>query len=606
MRILDALKMYEKRSKNDFSCKLMTAYGEQLDKNHVLTEYPRPNLVRDSYMNLNGYWDYKIIPDGFLSDSVFTLPSDFDGSILVPFSPECILSGVEKVVLPKDALWYHKKLQINSIKEHSRCILHFGAVDQICYLYVNGQMIRQHTGGYLPFSTDITDYIHTGENEIFLLVRDYTDSSYHSRGKQKLKNGGMFYQCQSGIWQTVWYEFVPDTYIKNLLIHSDFDSHTVWFDIDLSTISSKKDTVINNLCETTMDITVSFCGKTLISLQNAALSTRIKINDFYPWTPDTPNLYDVTIRIGKDFVQSYFAFRCIEIVSVDEPGLKNRNQIFLNHERFFMNGVLDQGYWPESLMTPPSYEAYEFDILTMKKAGFNMLRKHIKIEPLIFYYLCDKLGMLVWQDMVNGGTDYSLSVALSIPMGAVLSANHMSDRHYFFTARKSVDGRREWLSECKRTVKLLQFFPCITTWVPFNEGWGQFDAVKVTRMIQRIDPSRLIDHASGWFDQGVGNFKSEHNYFKKLKVHKDSKRAYVLSEFGGIVYRVHNHSFRNHTFGYQTCQSVEDFKERFQKLFEEIEQLKKDGLSACVYTQVSDIEEEMNGILTYDRKVKKM
>ena len=548
---------------------MLTSWGEALDKNNVLTEYPRPQMVRDGYVNLNGEWDYAFTIDG-------VEPGEWEGKILVPFSPECELSGVHRVLKPGEYLWYHREFTLP--KHDGRVILHFGAVDQICTVYLNNVEICSHVGGYLPFECDITHAL-TEVNRLVVCVMDDSDTSYHSRGKQKFKRGGIWYTPQSGIWQTVWCECVPESYVKALHITPDFDS---------ASVQISGETVGN---ETAIAV---FEGK------EYPLPAVIPVPDFEAWSPDNPKLYDFSVICGKDKVDSYFAMRKFS-VEKDKNGIK---RLFLNGSPLFHNGMLDQGYWSDGMYTAPSDEALIFDIQTAKDMGFNMLRKHIKVEPLRWYYHCDRLGMLVWQDMINGGGSYNPAI-ISTPL---VTGVHLKDSHYKLFARDDEEGRVQYERELRQMIKHLYNCPCIAMWVPFNEGWGQFDSAKMCDIIRKLDSTRTIDHASGWHDQKIGDIKSLHVYFKKY-VHKQDKlgRAVLLTEFGGYNYYCEGHCFGKRDFGYRKLKSVDELTEALRSLYaEQIKPAYEQGLAAAVYTQVSDVEDEVNGLITYDRKVIKI
>ena len=583
MKILDALKSVNwKRNKKEYH-QLFTKWGEELDPNAVLQEYPRPQLKRQNYCILNGIWDYRI------TDSKL-IPKEYTGKILVPFSPESILSGVSHQLQPNEVLWYHRTISMEEIYRNQRCILHFGAVDQWCKVYVNQEPVAEHMGGYLPFSIDITKQLKVGINHVEVCVTDASDTSYHSRGKQKLDRGGMFYTAQSGIWQTVWMEWVPKCYIAELKIEPRYDSSEVCFEIKQ-----------NQATAPLYSIEIYACNELLVRQESQNETIVVKLPKRISWSPENPFLYQVKLKMGEDQIESYFAMRKISI-AVDEDGIK---RIHLNNEPYFQNGVLDQGYWPDGLYTAPSDEAMIYDIKTMKELGFNMLRKHIKIEPLRWYYHCDRLGMLVWQDMVNGGETYNSMYLTYLPTISK-KVIQMKDNSYKKTSRMNQQGREEWLKECKDTVEHLYNCPCIVVWVPFNEGWGQFDAKEVLTLVQTSDKTRLIDHASGWFDQGVGDFRSEHNYFRKLEVHLDH-RAYVISEYGGYACHIKGHTYSDRVYGYRRYDTPEQLTIDYQTLMkEQVQSLIKEGLCAAVYTQLSDVEDEVNGLLTYDRKVLKV
>jgi len=573
---------------------LYTIWGEQLDPAHVLEEYPRPQLRRVQYEILNGYWNYCIRKDP-------TMPESFDGKILVPFSPESILSGVNKQLKPEEYLWYQREIKVHSIPKNQRCILHFGAVDQYCEVYLNHHLIGSHMGGYLPFSIEITNVLVEGNNILVLKVTDVSDTSYHSRGKQKLDRGGMFYTAQSGIWQTVWMEWVPDIYIESIQITPKVLKSEVEVNIQLNHRNQYKEYRTSN-SEIPYRIEVYDKGRLLQVVESNHSNILIPMKDFVYWSPEEPFLYDMVITVGEDRVESYFAMRLVEI----KPDSEGILRIYLNHKPYFQNGLLDQGYWPDGLYTAPSDEALIYDIQKAKELGFNMIRKHIKIEPLRWYYHCDRLGVLVWQDMVNGGEKYNTLLVGYLPTLIPGSANMIKDKHYRWFGRKNEEGRSEWLQECIQTVKHLYNCPSIVTWVPFNEGWGQFDAKKVYDQIKEVDKTRLIDNASGWYDQKNGDFKSIHNYFHPYKI-KAGNRPVVLSEFGGFACYIKDHSYSLQIYGYRIYENKEEFNREYQKTYQDfIIPLIKKGLCAAIYTQITDVEDEVNGLLTYDRKVCKV
>ncbi|HOP69770.1 MAG TPA: glycoside hydrolase family 2 TIM barrel-domain containing protein [Bacillota bacterium] len=563
---------------------MYTRWGRELDRNNPLPEYPRPQLERDSYVNLNGVWEYAI----YKRDEEFR---GYQGEIVVPFSPESPLSGVGRRVAPEDYLYYKREFTIDEGFLKDKTLLHFGAVDSHCDVYLNGQYLGFHSGGYLPFSFDVTGIIKAGPNVLTLRVSDPTDTSYISRGKQVLKRGGIWYTAQSGIWQTVWLESVPEVYVEKLYLTPDIDNGTITIKPILSRTPER-------LLARIMDH-----GEVVAEAElEANVDNVIKLEEFKLWSPETPHLYDLEICADGDRARSYFGMRKFSL-GTDEQGCK---RIFLNNKPYFNNGLLDQGYWPDGLLTPPSDEAMRHDILTMKKLGFNMLRKHIKIEPLRWYYHCDKLGMLVWQDMVNGGEKYNLFTVAVLPfLGFKLNDGPKNYRKF---GRLDPRGRESYYRELADMLDLLYNAVCINVWVLFNEGWGQFDALKAVEFIRERDATRLIDHASGWHDQGGGDFNSPHVYFVKFKMPADKNRAVVLSEFGGYSYQVKGHVFNeNKVFGYRKFKDRESYAKAFQKLYrEQIIPCLSRGLSATVYTQLSDVEDEVNGLFTYDREVLKL
>lgn len=550
---------------------MLTEFGEKIDKNCPLAEYPRPQFVRNSYINLNGCWKCE-----FSKSS--ELPSDFKTDITVPFSPETPLSGVGRVLEPTEYLHYEKRFDIPSDFNKGRVFIHFGAVDQIADVYLNGVHIGSHSGGYTPFSFEITDNIKEGENRLNVTVRDFSDTKQYSRGKQKFNRGGIWYSPQSGIWQTVWLESTPKEYLHSVKITPDFDNEQVRFDF-----------------EADAEVLVSVYDGDMLIAETAEKVVRIP--NFKPWSPESPFLYNVVFSCGKDRVRSYFGMRKFS-VGKDENGMP---RLFLNNKPYFHNGLLDQGYYPDGFLTPPSNEAMEYDVKTVKKMGFNMLRKHIKIEPLLWYHYCDVNGILVWQDMVNGGGKYGLEVSV-LPFIGV----NLDDTNYKTFKRTDASQRESYYKELREMLDALYNCPCIAVWVPFNEGWGQFDSAKAYKFIKEFDKTRVVDSTSGWHDRGVTDVISKHIYFTPIKVKAGSK-PYVLSEFGGFSHRVNGHTFNNKMFGYKIYNSPESLAKAYKKTFEKviIPQISK-GLSATVYTQLTDVEDELNGLLTYDRKVVKI
>ena len=617
MRIKDALANIHKEHVDDTLIPLYTPWGENLDKNNMWQDYPRPQMQREHYQMLHGEWDYAIVPQS--EDCTF----ESQGKILVPFSPEALLSGVERQLQPNEYLWNQRALVFSKEErqrkeKNERCILHFDAVDQQATVYVNGTEVIKHYGGYLPFEVDITDYVREEGCMLQVRVQDDSDTSYHTRGKQTLKRGGMFYTAQSGIWQSVWYEWVPENYVKEMKITPDYDKALVTIelksDAPIEAVNVELDTVAVEGTPNKEDIenTVEI-GATQIVHETSKEQTesgcitklilRFEDGKFKPWSPEEPNLYYFTLKAGEDKIRSYFAMRCFSIEK-DEKGIP---RFCLNHKPYFLNGVLDQGYWPDGLMTAPCDEAFIYDIELAKKTGFNMIRKHIKIEPLRWYYHCDRLGMIVWQDMVNGGTSYNMPWVCYMPTALPFLGRKIKDNLYHMFSRKSEEGRKAWEEECRQTIGHLYNVPSISTWVPFNEAWGQFDAERIANDVKTQDATRTVDHASGWFDQKAGDFNSVHNYFRKLRVEKDEKRAFVISEYGGYACHVKGHSSVERIFGYKKFDTPEELSKAYKELYEgQVLPLVEKGLSGVVYTQLSDIEEEVNGLITYDRKVIKI
>ena len=567
---------------------LVTRWGKNLDREQVLREYPRPGLVRDSYLNLNGEWDYYI--------SSNKNDGEYNDKILVPFAPESMLSGVGKILQPDQYLHYRKKFHLPDGFVKNRVLLHFGGVDQECEIFINGMSVGSHVGGYLPFSFDITKYLKE-ENELHVIVTDKTELAPHARGKQKLHNhGGMsslFYTPQSGIWKTVWIESVPNAYIEQLKITPLYDEASV-----------KIRVIANDSFDQPVIIKVLDQGTVIASAETKAnQSVVIPMGDFKSWSPEHPFLYDLEIQMGEDVVRSYFGMRKFS-VGKDSKGML---RFFLNDQPFFFNGILDQGYWPDGLMTAPSDEALIYDIEKLKEYGFNTIRKHIKIEPERFYYHCDRLGMIVWQDMPNGGGDYNMAFVTYLPNGLGNFARGIKDSHYKWFKREDEEGRKQYYKDLQGMIKLLYNYPSIAVWVPFNEGWGQFDARKVSEQVKKWDSSRLVNEACGWFDQGGGDMYSIHNYLRKLKVSPKQDRVVALTEYGGYAFPIEGHLACEKKFGYQKYETTEELTKNYKRLWEEeIYPNLSRGLSSAIYTQTSDIEEEVNGIMTYDREIDKL
>ncbi len=551
---------------------MKTPWTDSVDRLAPLPEYPRPQMVRGNWLSLNGPWEYAISAGG-------SFPAEYDGTITVPFSPETELSGVGRTLHKGEFLWYRREISLPECFSERHVLLHFGAVDQTADVWVNGLKVMEHVGGYLPFEGDVTRAVRDGRMEIVVRVTDESDHGYHTRGKQKSARGGIWYTPQSGIWQSVWIEAVPENYVKNLHISPDFDSGCV--DISAETVGNEA-------------AYAHFGGG------EYRLPARIPVPDFEPWSPENPKLYDFTVSCGEDSVESYFAMRKFSV----EKDRSGKPRLFLNGRPYFHNGLLDQGYWPDGLYTAPTDEAMIFDIETAKAMGFNVLRKHIKVEPLRWYYHCDRLGMLVWQDMPCGGGRYD-PVVVSAPL---VTDIHLKDSAYLLFGRESKAGRGEFMTELRAMVQHLYNCPCIAMWVPFNEGWGQFDAARAVGVIHEIDTSRTVDHASGWHDQGIGETKSLHVYFRPYVFKPDRRgRAVILTEFGGYNCLVPGHSFNDRDFGYKRLGDADKLRAALEELYsQQIAPAYEQGLAAAIYTQVSDVEDELNGLITYDRQVVKI
>ena len=525
-------------------------------------EYPRPQFRRDSFLNLNGEWDLSVLKNGALSPV---------GTITVPYPPESELSGIKRQLQDDEQYVYSKTFSFASDFIKDKVILHFGAVDQIAEVKVNDALAGEHIGGYLPFSFDITSLVRDGENTITVTVTDQLDLEL-AYGKQRKNRGGMWYTPISGIWQTVWIESVCENSIENVSVKTN-NNHVKF------TVCGGEDTktiIIGNDSYT-------FSGNEF----------EIDIKDAIMWSPENPHLYNFELISGLDRIKSYFALRDIEIKKIGDKSF-----ICLNGKPYFFNGLLDQGYYQDGIYTPRSADEYKKDIMLAKNLGFNMLRKHIKIEPDIFYYYCDKYGMIVFQDMVNSGK-YNFFIDTALPTIGLKKG---------ITHRASQYRRKHFEQNSKETIALLHNHPCVCYYTIFNEGWGQYDADLIYTTLKAIDPSRVWDATSGWFTEKLSDVKSEHVYFKKLKLKSDGSRPLVLSEFGGYSYKIMEHAFnQNKTYGYRFFDDKEKFLDAIKKLYlDEVIPNIKNGLCATVLTQISDVEDETNGLITYDREVVKV
>ena len=525
------------------------------------TSYPRPQMKRDSYINLNGEWD-------------FSVNSGESQRILIPFCPESLLSGVKTHFPEGSTLHYRRSVSVPEGFNRGRVLLHIGAADQAAEVFVNGKPVGNHSGGYEAFSVDITDAL---ERENILEVRctdDLGDQTF-PYGKQTRKRGGMWYTPVSGIWQTVWLESVPQTYIEKLSIENRGASVTIDIGKDIPG-------------------TVTVAGLGTYPLEKGKVT--ISPKDPHFWSPEDPFLYEFFVEAGEDRVGSYFALRTLEIKHIG--GYK---RLCLNGKPYFFHGLLDQGYWPEGLFTPAAPECYADDILAMKKLGFNMLRKHIKVEPEEFYYQCDKLGMVVFQDMVNNGKYHYLRDT-ALPTVARFTQLRPDKKLH-----RDENTRRTFLAGMEATVNQLKNHPSICYWTIFNEGWGQFDSDNVYEAMRKLDDTRWIDSTSGWFRQKKTDVDSRHVYFRKVDL-KGGDKPLVLSEFGGFAYKVAGHIFNtDKEYGYGSYASLDAFCDAVAAVYlEQVVPSARNGLCAAVYTQVSDVEDEINGLLTYDRRVEKL
>lgn len=550
---------------------LYTVAGEALHKNPdsiPWEEYPRPQLRRDSFVCLNGWWDFAV------ADSD-TLPTEYPERIRVPFAPESLLSGVHRVPPEGARLYYRRTFTLPTDFCRARVLLHFGAADQITTVWVNGVEVTTHEGGYMPFSADITALLQT-ENTVVVCVVDRLEDHVLPYGKQCRQRGGMWYTPVSGLWQTVWLESVPQKYITALKIDTTATAAHI-------KVSGVRDGTV------TVNTPEGECAYTLCDGAAEIILDRPRL-----WSPQDPYLYTFTVTAGEDTVDSYFALRTADVREVD--GIP---RICLNGEPVFLHTLLDQGYWSDGLFLPAQPCGFDEDIELARALGFNTLRKHIKIEPEQFYYACDRMGMLVWQDMVNNG-DYNFIRDTALPTVGVKKRN---DRRL----HRDPATRSAFEQGMEQTVAHLYNHPCIIGWTIFNEGWGQFDSTRMYRRLRELDTSRVIDTASGWFVGGESDVVSEHVYFKPVRF-KPAAKPVFLSEFGGYSYKVKDHSFNvDKTYGYRFFERQAAFVDALERLYrEEILPSVPKGLCGAVYTQLADIEDETNGLVTYDRRVVKV
>lgn len=516
-------------------------------------------------------------------------PEVYSETIQVPFAVETEASGVGKMVEKDDFLHYKRVFYVPKIAENEEIVIHFEAVDQICDVFFDGEFLGHHEGGYFPFSFPLPS-VSMGDHIIEVTVTDDTDSDLFPRGKQNKEYGGIWYKPTSGIWGHVWLEKRPKDHISSIKLDVDYDNRRLKVAIcfEGKIVSGSVLTYLSS-------------GKEICAPVEGGVATLDLKDNFCPWTPEEPNLYPLIVKVNEDVIQSYFAMRKFSIVEKD--GYK----VFgLNGKPLLLKGPLDQGYWEKCGMTPPDDQALIDDISLIKSMGFNMLRKHIKIEPMRWYYHCDRLGMVVMQDFLNGGSKYSKFLITTAPF----IRYKFNDLKMFKTfGRGREESRRAFERDMKTFIELLYNCPCIGVWTLFNEGWGQFDAVRLTDMLRKLDNTRPIDSTSGWYDQHCGDFESRHIYFRPVKLHHVKGRALALTEFGGYSLYVEGHTnIQKKTFGYKTFDSQEKFVAAIRSLWEKqiIPLVQKAHLSVVVFTQLSDVEDEINGLVTFDRKFVKI
>lgn len=560
---------------------LITQWGKDVTPDNAWREYPRPQLARDSWQNLNGQWEYAVTPA-----AQTTPPQKWDGQILVPFALESKLSGVQRLLQPDEALWYRRTLDLASI-EGRRTLLNFEAVDYECEVWVNGTSAGKHKGGNTPFSFDVSKSVQKGANEILVRVEDDTEA-WQLRGKQVLRPKGIWYTRVSGIWQTVWTEQVSGDYIEDLHIATDAKAGSISIAADVDGTGK----------QSSLRVAVKDGDKAVASAQGDSKGICVTVENPKLWSPDTPHLYTLEVDLldaagnVADHVTSYAGIRTVGKVR-DEAG---NLRFTLNGSPIFHWGPLDQGWWPDGLLTPPSDAAMASDIEYLKAGGFNMIRKHIKVEPRRYYYHCDRLGMMLWQDQPSAGHGPAWTFLKPDPKDAQWPEEH----------------HKQYMQELEWMIDNLENSPSIVVWVPFNEAWGQHSSVEVGKWVMQRDPSRLVNIASGGNFFPVGDVADSHAYPSPnfpFEPGRYDEFVKVVGEFGGHGYPVREHLWNaeQKNWGYGELPKTEvEYKQRFRNTLDELNKLREKGISAGVYTQTTDVEIEINGLLTYDREVAKI
>jgi len=549
---------------------ILTKWTSDVDPLKPWLQYPRPDMVRNAWMNLNGLWNYAITRKGIK-------PEKWDGTILVPFPIESAVSGVRKRVSENENLWYKRDFIIPNVWNKKHILLNFEACDWETRIWVDGKEVGTHMGGYDPFTFDITQSIGDKKiHELLVCVWDPTDKGTQPRGKQVSSPGSIWYTPTTGIWQTVWIEPVNESYISSFRTVTNTNG----------TIIFKSD--VKNGAEGSLSFIVKKEGKTIATATgNTDNEITVQIKDPILWSPDRPFLYDISIELKKnnkivDRVKSYTGIRKISIGKTSD----GFTRMLLNNDFVYQNGPLDQGFWPDGIYTPPTEDAMVYDLRMTKKMGFNMLRKHVKVENRIFYYWCDKLGIIVWQDMPSG----------DVSIGGIQP-----------DINKSKEATEQYEFELRRMIETKYNHPSIIMWVPFNEGWGQFETGRITQLIADYDPTRLVNSSSGWTDRGTGNINDIHHYPDPIVQPAEEKRAIVLGEFGGLGLPVQGHTWELKNWGYRNMEDSLQLLKKYESYYDQINKfVNENGLSATIYTQTTDVETETNGLMTYDRKINKM